>query len=190
LGKQSSEKDAKEEVDLNDNIAKEVNEEVTKILPEKENPPKKARVESETVAEEVTEEIDKEIRQIEDKINKVIENMKLKSPKPQKTVLISISCKLEFILENIKVSDTVEELEKVVKNMKEMRVEVKEEKTSEPKEDIKVMLRMCRNVEEIQTKVPEFDFREDQERVVCTVRDTSFKYDVTRAEKKNCTTPC
>ena len=184
LGKQSSEKEAEEEVDLNDNIAKEVNEEFTKIFPEKENPSKRARVESQTVAEEVTEEIDKEIRQIEDKVNKVIENMKLKSPKPQKSVLKSISCKLEFILENMKVSETVEELEKVVQNMKELRVEVKEEKTSEPKEDIKVMLRMCRNVEEIQTKVPEFEFKEDQEKVVCTVCDASFKYDVTREQER------
>ena len=36
----------------------------------------------------------------------------------------------------------------------------------------------CKTVTEIEGKVPEFEFREDRKRVVCTVCSASFKYDI------------
>ena len=54
----------------------------------------------------------------------------------------------------------------------------KERKFQNHSEDVKETLMTCRSVTEIEGKVPEFEFKEDQERVVCTVCSASFKYDV------------
>ena len=109
----------------------------------------------------------------------VIEGLKLVTPNTQGTVIDNIKYKLDYILKNVKVSTAVEELEQVVKEVKAMTMSgEKVEEVTVEKEDIYKVLVACKNIVEIETKVPEFKFEEENKKVVCNVCKSEFKYDV------------
>ena len=155
--------------DINDNVFNDPSGEV--FITER----KRARVEE----NESEANIDEDLSEIENKIDLVIEGLKLVTPNTQGTVLDTIKYKLDYILKTVKVSTAVEELEQVVKEVKAMTMsgERGEEVIGE-KEDIDRVLVACKNIVEIETKVPEFKFEEENRKVVCNVCKSEFKYDV------------
>ena len=115
---------------------------------------------------------------IEAKVDKVISTMKLAPPKVQDTVVKSINSKLDFVLANLKVTKTVDMLEGVVKEMKKVCLsEEMTEKNDASNEDIKMLLRGCKNVKEIESVAPEFQYNDGDQKVVCSLCKTVFKYD-------------
>ena len=67
--------------------------------------------------------------------------------------------KLDFINASIKLSETVGDLEKVVKEVKKLTLsENKKAKDFGVIDEVKKVLVSCRSVEEIEIKVPEFQY--------------------------------
>ena len=97
---------------------------------------------------------------IEDKIDNIIKKkMQLVPPPPKQSQIEDITFKLDYVTSNIKISNTVTELEKVVKEVKEMRLsEEKVETSMASTEEIKRVVGACRSISEIENKVPEFKY--------------------------------
>ena len=71
----------------------------------------------------------------------------------------SIKYKLAYILKNLNVSKTVEELEKMVRDVKKTTFsKSKVEGTFVERENLLGLLMACKNIAEIESKVPEFQF--------------------------------
>ena len=127
--------------------------------------------------EDITEVVD--LSEIEEKVDKVLDRLELKliHQNIERSPEDRVKFKLDFIISNIKLTNTVTELQKAVKEVKKMsdeRVEV----SSNLLDEVKHVLVACRSVSEIENKVPEFRFDEKSEKVICLVCKQVFKYDV------------
>ena len=129
------------------------------------------------VEEYITEIVD--LTEIEAKVDTVLGKLELKlvhqnndrSPEDR------VKFKLDFIIGNIKLANTVTELQMAVKEVKQMSEE-QVEVSSNLLDEVKHVLVDCRSVSEIETKVPEFRFDEKSEKVICQVCKQVFKYDI------------
>ena len=122
-----------------------------------------------------------DIHEIEKKVDKIIEELELVAPNRQEKQVDTIKHKLDYILKNLKVSKTVDELEKMVREVKKMTVsnlKVEASSGEKEKEDIFRVLVACKSVAEIESRVPEFQFQEEKAKLVCRVCNAEFKYDV------------
>ena len=74
---------------------------------------------------------------------------------------------IEIVHGNIKINETVNDLTLVVKDLKKLSLsEENINKEVFKVGDVKTVLRSCRSVTEIETKVPEFQYNEDRQEVV------------------------
>ena len=167
-----------EEEDTNENIVTDINQndnfEVEVAVGNK-----RARREDDEDDDLSAVETAGELNEIEKMIDKIIEELALITPNRQEKKIDSIKHKLNFILKNLKVTKTVEELEKMVREVKKMTVsDSKVEGSSVEKDDLFRVLVACKSVAEIESKVPEFQFQEENSKLVCTVCKAEFKYDV------------
>ena len=84
-----------------------------------------------------------------------------------------------------------QKLDTLIQQVQEMKVaetgavtDKEERKAPDPYEDGKEILKRCKSVTEIEAKVPEFEYKEDPERVTCSLCSTSFQYDKTTERGK------
>jgi hypothetical protein len=121
---------------------------------------------------------DEELSGIEAKLDEIISKMNLAPPKRKDTVLKSINTKLDFVISNMDVIKAVDALEGVVKEMKQICLtdDVTDTKDAS-NEDIKTLLRGCKNVKEIKYVAPEFHYNDDDQKVECGLCKSVFKYD-------------
>jgi hypothetical protein len=135
----------------------------------------------------VEENAKRDITEIEEKVDSIVTKLQLEGPYLPENQVDRIKTKLDFIKCNIKFSNTVTELEKVVKEVKQMTIsEEKVEDSSKKSEDVKNILLECRSVNEIEIRLPEFQYEEktekEEERVVCQLCQTVFKYDISQEQ--------
>ena len=170
----ASEDLAQETEDINANVFDEI--------PTKEvvTDRKRARIEEDELKVDEMEDL----QEIEKKVDLIIEELMLESPSHQETHMDTIKYKLDYILKNVKVSRKVNELEQVVKEVKAMTLSKADEKLVNEKEEVehekenvyKILL-ACKNIAEIESKVPEFHFQEEKEKMICSVCNSEFHYD-------------
>ena len=127
------------------------------------------------------EYIDSQLSEIEAKVDNILDKLQL--PLGNQNVKLSpenrVKLKLDFIIKNINLTNTVKELELVVKEVQKMTMSKESEDVDLSSLDqVKQVLVSCRSVSEIETKVPEFRYDESSEKVVCQVCKQTFKYDV------------
>ena len=156
------------EEDINRNVVPLVDE---IEIPEIDGGRKRAR-ESDSEDQKI-EKLD----EVENKINLIIEKLNLVPPNVNKSQLDIINFKLDFILTNLNLFSTVKDLENVVREVKKMSTSGDENVDQGSKEDVFQVLVACMSVAEIESKVPEFHFQEEMEKVVCRVCSAEFKYD-------------
>ena len=130
--------------------------------------------------EDVEESNDIKLCEIEAKVDNILAKLDLHLG--DQTVKLSqesrVMLKLDFISSNINLSNTVKDLQTVVKEVQKMSVSEEREDVSLSSQDhVKLVLQSCRSVSEIETKVPEFRYDENSEKVVCQVCKQAFKYD-------------
>ena len=122
--------------------------------------------------------------------------MKLNPLKTSNIPLKRIKDKVQFILANIKMENTVEDLEKILNEVRDIKVagkvvedlkdtEENKKVKSATGEDVKALLKSCRSVAEVKAKVPEYEYYEDEDLVNCRVCSQTFKYDITTETGKN-----
>ena len=143
---------------------------------------KRIRIENDVLEDSVKEDL----ADIEKTVDKIVHEMKLNPLKTSKIPLKRIKDKVQFILANIKVENTVEDLEKILNEVRDIKVAGKVVDTEENKkvksatgEDVKALLKSCRSVAEVEAKVPEYEYNEDEDLVNCRVCSQTFKYDIT-----------
>ena len=153
------------------------NEEVLVKVPQEMigNAAKRPRV------EDVEENIDTQLSEIEAKVDNILEKLQLHlgDQKEKLSQEKRVNLKLDFIISNINLTNTVKDLELVVKEVQKMTLSKESEDVGlSDMDQVKHVLVSCRSVSEIETKVPEFRYDEKSEKVVCQVCNQAFKYDV------------
>ena len=93
---------------------------------------------------------------VEKMVDKAIEELALITPNRHEKKIDSIKHKLDYILKKLKVSKTVEEFEKMVRDVKKITVsDSKVERSFVEKEDLFRVLVACKSVAELELKIPE-----------------------------------
>ena len=154
---------------------------ITKTIEEPE--PKRARNEVQS-EQKAAEDEDKGFHtEIEAKVDCILEKLCLNPPNLHEGESDRIKAKLDFIIGNLVISKTVSKLEQVVEDVKKLSLsKEKLENGSNLTEEVKKVIGTCRSVAEIETKVPEFQYDENLEKVVCQVCKSEFKYDVSQEQ--------
>ena len=95
-----------------------------------------------------------DLHKVEKMVDKVIEELALITPNTHGKKIDSIKHKLDYILKILKVSKTVQELEKMVRDVKKLTVsDSKVEGSFVEKEDLFKVLVACKSVAEIESKL-------------------------------------
>ena len=131
--------------------------------------------------EEVEEDIDTQLSEIEAKVDTILGKLKLHlgDQNVKQSEENRVKLKLDFIISNINLTNTVKDLELVVKEVQKMTLSKESECVGlSALDQVKQVLVSCRSVSEIETKVPEFRYNEKSEKVVCQVCYQDFKYDI------------
>ena len=105
-----------------------------------------------------------DITEIEGKVDMIIVKLELVPPCTQKSQLDSIKNKLDFIFKNLQISTTVDVLQQVVREVHQMTIS--DEKIDDgtiSKEEASQLLLACKSVTEIESKIPEFQYCEEQD---------------------------
>ena len=132
----------------------------------------------ENASNPVTIEKDINIDQIETKIDSIMSKLDLlpslsvRSDQSQR-----ITLKLSMVNKAIEIRKATENLEATVHELKAMTT--KQNIETVPESDVDVIdqkLRSCRSVEDIEQKVPEFEYFEQDEKFKCVVCDETFSY--------------
>ena len=124
-----------------------------------------------------------DLDEIEGKADLIIEKLQLTSTNLEGNQVDRLKKKLDLINASIKLSDAVCDLEKIVKEVKKLTLtENKDSNNISMIDEVKKELVSCRSVEEIENKVPEFQYDEKIEKVVCQVCGTDFQYDISQEQ--------
>ena len=117
-----------------------------------------------------------DIHEIEKKVDKIIEELELVAPNRQEKQVDTIKHKLDYFLKNLKVSKTVDELEKMVREVKKMTVsnlKVEASSGEKEKEDIFRVLVACKSVAEIESLSFSFKKKKQSLSVECAMLSSS-----------------
>ena len=96
-----------------------------------------------------------DLHEVEKRVDRVIEEMALITHNRHVKKIGGIKHKLDYILKKLKVSKTVEELEKMVRDVKKITVLDSKVEGSFEKEDLIRVLVACKSVAEFELKIPE-----------------------------------